>query len=59
MDKKGFNTGVGREANKKKDKKEETKLLRVSPEAHQKLRIQSIKEDKTIKELIDEVLNIN
>lgn len=59
MEKKGFNTGVGRDENKKKNKKEETKLLRVSPEAHQKLRIQSVKEDKTIKELIDELLNIN
>ena len=60
MDKKGFGTNVGREnpKNKTAAKKTVLKGIRVSEKAHRKLRLQSAKEDKSIREIIDEMLEI-
>ncbi|MGH2083342.1 ribbon-helix-helix protein [Aerococcus urinaeequi] len=60
MEKKGFGTNVGRKSNNKDiAKKTVLKSIRVSEQAHKQLRLQSVKEDKSIRELIDELLDID
>ncbi|MFE2777841.1 hypothetical protein ACFXEB_08545 [Aerococcus urinaeequi] len=60
MDKKGFGTNVGRQTKSNKDtaKKTVLKSIRVSEQAHKQLRIKSVETDKSIRELIDELLGI-
>lgn len=60
MDKKGFGTNVGRQTKNNKDmaKKTVLKSIRVSEQAHKQLRIKSVETDKSIRELIDELLGI-
>lgn len=61
MDKNGFGTNVGRKSRNRKESAQKSvlKSIRVSEKAHKKLRLQSVKEDKSVRQLIDELLEIN